>query len=113
MFGPTHENLKAKLERIKKAKNDPKIQALYLEIDGLEIGFGKLGELRCALADFRTSGKKTYAWMEDAGTMEYLLASGCETVAMPESGTLMLVGLRASVTFYKKRWTCCASRPTF
>jgi protease-4 len=33
--------------------------------------------------------------------MEYLVASSCEVVAMPESGTLMMVGLRAGVTFFK------------
>src|SRR5438094_978415 len=49
LFGAAKENLKAKLDRIKKAKDDPKVQALYLEIRELGIGFGKLGELRRAL----------------------------------------------------------------
>ena len=101
LFGAAGENFKTKLDRIAKAKNDPKVVALFLEIGDLQIGFGKLGELRRALADFRASGKKVYAWMEDANTMEYLLACGCDVAAMPESGTLMLVGLRASVTFFK------------
>ena len=77
LFGAAGENFKTKLDRIAKAKNDPKVVALFLEIGDLQIGFGKLGELRRALADFRASGKKVYAWMEDANTMEYLLACGC------------------------------------
>jgi protease-4 len=101
LMGGAGENLKSKLDRIRKAKNDPKVLALYLEIGDLGIGFGKLAELQRTLADFRSSGKKTYAYFEDAGAIEYLAAVGGDTIAMPESGTLMLTGLRASVTFYK------------
>ena len=101
LFGAASENLKAKLDRIRKAKSDPNVRALYLEIGDLSIGFGKLAELQRAIAEFRSSGKKSYAYLEDAGTIEYLVALSCETVALPESGTLMLTGLRASVTFYK------------
>ena len=60
-----------------------------------ELTIGKLAELRRAVADFRKTGKKTYAYMEDGSAMEYLVASSCDVVAMPESGTLMLIGLRA------------------
>ena len=95
------ENLRMVLDRIAKAAKDPKIRALYLEIDDLSIGFGKLAEVQRAIADFRKSGKKVYAYCEDAGTKEYLTALSCDVAAMPESGTLMLVGLRASVTFFK------------
>lgn len=95
------ENLRSTLERIRKAARDPKIQALYLEIGDLSIGFGKLAEIQRAIADFRKSGKKAYAYCEDAGAKEYLAALSCDVAAMPESGTLMLIGLRASITFYK------------
>src|SRR5262245_23834196 len=100
-FGPASENLKAKLDRIKTAAKDPAVKALYLEVGDLSIQFGKLAEVRRAVADFRKTGKKTYAYLEEGGTMEYLVASSCEAVAMPESGTLMMVGLRAGVTFFK------------
>src|SRR5262245_10995282 len=61
LFGHTGENLRAKLERIKKARDDKSVKALYLEIDGLAAGWGKLDELRRAVADFRKSGKKAFA----------------------------------------------------
>ncbi len=95
------ENLRNTLDRIRKAGKDSTVKALYLEIGDLSVGFGKLAEIQRAIADFRKSGKKTYAYCEDAGTMEYLTALSCDVAAMPESGTLMLIGLRASVTFYK------------
>jgi protease-4 len=101
LFGAQGENLRTRLDRIRKAKNDPKIKALYIEIDELSMGFGKLAEVRRAIADFRESGKKAFAYMEDGSAKDYLLAMSCDVVAMPESGTLMLNGMSAEVTFYK------------
>src|SRR5437868_4513986 len=80
-FGASGENLKIKIDRIKKAAKDANVHALYLEIDDLSIHFGKLAEIRRAVADFRKTGKKTYAYLEDGSAMDYLVASSCETVA--------------------------------
>jgi protease-4 len=101
LFGLGAENFKSKLDRIKKAKDDAAIQGLYLEIDDLEIGWGKMEELRHAVAEFRASGKKAYAYLEAGGAKDYLLAIACDEVYMPEAGALMLVGLRGSIMFYK------------
>ena len=100
LFG-SRENFQSKLDRIRKAKKDKGIDGLYLELDGLGVGYGKIDELRAAIADFRKAGKKVYAYMESAGTKDYLVACACDRVGLPESGTLMMVGVRAEVTFYK------------
>ncbi|HKI31222.1 MAG TPA: signal peptide peptidase SppA [Gemmataceae bacterium] len=101
IFGHSAENLKMKLDRIKKARDDKSVQALYLEIEGIGTGWGKLDELRHALADFRKSGKKVFAYLEGGESKDYLLAVSCDEVAMPESAWLMLTGMRAEVSFYK------------
>jgi protease-4 len=101
IFGHGGENLKMKLERIHKAKDDKSVNGLYLEIDGLSAGWGKLDELRRAVADFRTSGKKVFAYLQDGESKDYLLALSCDEVAMPEPAWLMLTGMRAEVSFYK------------
>jgi len=101
LFGHGGENLKAKLERIKKARDDNSVKALYLEIDGVNTGWGKLDELHRAVADFRKSGKKVFAYLQEGESKDYLLALGCDEVAMPESAWLMLTGMRAEVSFYK------------
>jgi protease-4 len=99
--GSAGENFKSKLDRIKKAKADKSVQGLYLHIDNAAVGWGKLDELTRALADFRKSGKKVFAYVDSADTKDYLLALACDEVCLPESGTLMLTGLRAEVTFFK------------
>jgi protease-4 len=102
LFGPPGENFKSKLDRIKKAKKDVNVKGLYLELDGLAVGWGKLDELRHALADFRSSGKKVYAYIEGGEGKDYLLATACDVIAIPEPGMLMLTGMRAEVSFYKE-----------
>jgi protease-4 len=101
LFGGMGENFKAKLERIKKAREAPAIQGLYLQIDGLSLGWAKLDEMSQALADFRKSGKKVFAYLESGNTKDYLLGLACDEICVPESGWLMLTGLRAEVSFYK------------
>jgi protease-4 len=95
------ENFKAKLDRIKKAQQDKNIQALYLEIDGLSIGWAKVEELRAAIAAFRKTGKKAVAYLESGATKDYLVAAACDQVSMPPSAVLMLTGLQAQLTFFK------------
>jgi protease-4 len=101
LFGGSSENFKTKLDRIKKAKTDKDIKALYLQLDGLGVGWAKIDELSRAIADFRTSGKKAFAFLEAGSTKDYLLALACDEVCLPESGWLMLTGVRAEVAFYK------------
>jgi protease IV len=102
LFGPPKENLKAKLDRIRKAAKDDKIAALYLEIGDLPVGFGKLHELQRAVKEFRAAGKKAFAYAEQVGTKEYLLGLACDELVLPESGGVNVVGMRAEVTYYKK-----------
>ncbi len=104
-FGGTPgENLKQKLDCIAKAKTDPKVKALLLEIHDLNLGlfgFGKVGEVRRALADFRKAGKPTYAYVEEIGGLDYLIASGCDQIIVPEGASFGLTGLHMEMSFYK------------
>src|SRR5262249_4130921 len=95
------EAFKTKIDRFKKVAADKEVSALLLEIGDLSVGWGKVHELAQAIARVRNSGKKVYAWLDAAGSKEFALAMACDEVAMPESGELLLTGLRMEVTFYK------------
>jgi protease-4 len=101
LLGAGSENFKAKLDRIKKAQDDPHVQALFIQLDGLECGYAKINELRKAIEEFRKTGKKVYAFVEGGEAKDYLVASAADKVAMPASGWLMLVGTRMEIAFYK------------
>lgn len=102
LLGSLGEQFKSKLDRIREAQKDANVHALYLQLDGLGIGWGKLDELSRAVADFRKSGKKVYAYLESGDTKDYLVGLACDEVCLPESGWLMLTGLRAEVSFFKE-----------
>lgn len=102
LFGAGAENFKSKLDRIRKASNDDSVQALLIQLDGIRIGWAKMEEIRLALEQFRKTGKKVYAFLEAGETKDYLVATGADVIALPESGWLMLTGLRAELTFFKE-----------
>ncbi len=101
LFGEISVSLNKILERIDEAKNDSKIAAILLQIRSTEIGRGKIDELRAAIARVRKAGKKVYADVRDADSKPYLIASACDEIIMPESGTLAVSGVRAELTFFK------------
>lgn len=101
LFGSSPENFRSKLERIRKAQNDKNIQGLVLHLDGLQIGFAKMEELRKVIAEFKKSGKKVFTYMESGDAKDYLIACEGDKVCMPAPGWLMLVGTRTEIMFYK------------
>jgi protease IV len=102
LFGTSGENFKSKIDRINQAAKDENVQALLIHVDGTEIGWAKVAELRRAIEEFRKTGKKAYAYFDSAESKDYLVASSCDFIAVPESGGIVLVGVRAEVTFYKE-----------
>ncbi len=87
---------------LRKAAVDDRIGAVVLTIEPLACGFGKVQELRSAIARFRSeTDKPIIARMDFAGNKEYYLASACTEIYMPPEGTLFFTGLRFSVTFFK------------
>lgn len=86
---------------IERAATDDRISALALDCGGLGAGWAKVEELRWAIEEFKHSGKPVMAYMEVAGTIDYLVASMADEVHMAPEGRLDVKGLRAEVAFYK------------
>jgi len=101
IFSEIQPTLAKTIERIDQAAEDKDVSALWLRIEALAVGRGKLHELRSAVARFRAKGKPVYAELASADAAQYLLAAACNEIVMPESGVLMMPGVRAEVTFYK------------
>jgi len=101
LFGDLVEGLSTCMDRLHQAARDKSIKGVILHIEEVEIGWARLNELQSAIAEVKAAGKPIWARMNDGGNKDYLLAAACDKVLMPESGTLMLTGLRAEVMFYK------------
>lgn len=101
LFGDVREGLSDALARLERAAKDDDVSGIILRINDPTLGWGKLHEFRRAIHDVRQRGKKVYAVLDSASASHYLLATNCDEIIMPESGTLLLYGMRAEVSFYK------------
>jgi len=102
LFGETLETLDGLMRRLRQAEEDDKLNAVVIHVEDLGIGWAKVNELREAIGRVRKAGKPVYAYLESGMTHDYLIAAACDKVVLPSSGVLMLPGVRAEVTFYKK-----------
>lgn len=87
--------------QLKKAKVDNRLKAVLLEIDMSAIGWGKAEEIRDAIADFHSSGKPVYAYMEYGMNKEYYIATACDRIYLAPPGELFITGLAADVMFFR------------
>jgi len=101
LFAELQPSLAAVIRRMDAAAGDDEVAAVWLKIEPLAIGRGKIYELRCAITRLRKAGKPVYAEMNTAMAPQYLLAVACDEIVMPPSGMLIIPGVRAEVTFYK------------
>lgn len=101
LFSGPVEGLSDVAARFERAAQDKKVEAVLLKIEGADLSWSRVHEFQRLIGLVRSSGKKVVAWMPDAANLDFALASHCDSIAMPESATLMLLGVRAEVTFYK------------
>src|SRR6267142_1393894 len=101
ILGGPDQSLSNLVLQFKKAKVDKRIKAILLTVDMSAVGWGKSEEIRDAIADFRSSGKPVYAYMEFATDKEYYIASACDKVYLAPPGELFINGLAADVMFFR------------
>src|SRR6185436_17070946 len=101
LFGGPDQSLSKLVLQFKKAKVDTRIKAILLTIDMSNAGWAKSEEIRDAIADFRSSGKPVYAYMEYATDKEYFLATACDKIYLAPPGELFINGLAADVMFFR------------
>jgi len=89
------------LTQLRKAKVDKRIGAVMLDINFPAIGWAKAGEFREAVAEFKTSGKPVYAYMDIGTNREYYLATAADKIFIPPSGDIYVNGFAAEAMFYK------------
>jgi protease-4 len=87
-----------------KAKRDNRIKAILLRLGYLQCGWAKIHELRDLVLDFRKTGKKVYATIEETvdADKEYYLATACDRIIFHPSGLMFLNGIGGSIPFFKK-----------
>jgi len=106
--------IRSYIELIRKAKTDPRIAGILLKPGSVNSPFwAKIQELRGAIADFKTSGKRVHAWLEYGGDREYYLASIADRVYLLPSASLDLTGVASYEVFLRGTFDWIGTYPDF
>ncbi len=84
-----------------RAARDDRISGLFIEVGALPAGWAQVEELSEAVAAFAQTGKRVVAWLESAGEKEYVLALPADEIVLAPEGNLMILGVRAEMSFLK------------
>jgi protease-4 len=91
------------IKSIKKAKDDNKIEGIFIDLDNLIVGgLTKVDALRKALNDFKSSGKFIIAHGNSISEKAFYLASVADSIFITPTGTLEFDGFSMEMSFYKK-----------
>lgn len=103
LMGETTSQLSLKdiLKSIRVAKNDPKIQGIYIESGIFGSGTANIDAIRRALIDFKESGKFIVAYSDFYTQGGYYLSSVADKVFLNPEGNIELLGFASQTTFYK------------
>ena len=95
------QSLNDLLGAVAEAKDNKKVEAIYLDCGALSADYASLQELRKALLDFKTSGKPIIAYADQYTQGAYYVASVANKVLLNPSGMLDLHGIGSEPIFYK------------
>jgi protease-4 len=89
----TETRLRDLVDIVDQARDDDRIQALVLELEGLDgAGLPMLQDLARSIRWFRDAGKKVYAWGQGYSQRQYYLAAQADEVYLDPMGYLIIDG---------------------
>jgi len=89
---------------LRKAAVDGRVRAVLLRLNSLQCDWAKASELRDAVREFRRTGKKVTAYIEEAPDFdkEYYIATACDKIVLHPLGWLGVKGIGGYVPFFKR-----------
>ncbi|MGH9341855.1 MAG: signal peptide peptidase SppA [Acidobacteriota bacterium] len=102
-------------QTLRYAARDDRVSAVYLEIHPLGFNWAQVEELREFLIEFKESGKPIHCFLavDMAGESEMYLASAANSIALNPDAGLLINGLLAEITFYKRTMEKLGVNPQF
>ena len=101
---PPQMHLWEVLKALRKAKSDPKVNALFIKggfmPSGYGCGYAAVQELLQGITDFKKSKKPVIGYMRNPSQLDYLVYSLCDQLSMDPSGSLLLKGLSSEAMFF-------------
>jgi len=114
LLGRDAETVSSFVSALRKAKRDPRISHVLLMPSAMEVPYwAKLQELRDAIVDFRTSGKRVIAFLDYGGDREYYLASAADRIFLLPTSPLDLAGVASYEVFLRGLFDKVGATPDF
>lgn len=106
LSGESLATLRDMVLTLEQAGNDPRVKAVVVRLDSVQLGMAQTQELRDAILAFRKNGKTAIAWASSfgeagSGTLAYYAASAFDEIWMQPSGDLGLTGYAIEAPFFK------------
>jgi protease IV len=89
------------VDSLRKAKVDRRVTSIIIRPVSTASLWGKVQEVRDAIADFRRSGKPAIGFLEYGGEQEFYLVSACDKVFLSPTATLDLTGIASYELFLR------------
>ncbi|MDE6342539.1 MAG: signal peptide peptidase SppA, partial [Muribaculaceae bacterium] len=86
---------------IREAKESKNIKAMYVKCNGAVAEPATLNAIREAVADFKSSGKKVYAYGDALSMGDYFVASQADSLFLNPAGMLDISGLSGTSLYFK------------
>ncbi|HKJ68236.1 MAG TPA: S49 family peptidase, partial [bacterium] len=101
LFGARGRTLTQLILQIRKYSGQPDVAGIVLAIDNPRLGPAQVNEIRRALEQFKSTGKKVYAFLESGSNLNYLLASVADRIYLNPAGDLWLTGIASQLIYVK------------
>ncbi len=114
-FSDNTKTVKNVIDAIYRAKDDPRVDGIYAQMEGGGYAITHVQELRKAIQDFRLSGKFAYIYgtSYSGGLGSYYLASAFDQRWMQPMGVVMITGLNAEMPFARDVLDTIGIEPQF
>ena len=100
-FSNKQNGLNQIIENIEKAKEDDKIEGIFLNISGISAGMASVETIRNSLVDFKSSGKWILAYSEYYSQNAYYLATAADEIYLNPKGIIDFKGINYQPMFMK------------
>src|SRR5437773_3798762 len=102
-------------EKLGELAKDDEIQHVLFDLSSstLHLNLAQLSELSRHIRKLREAGKRTFAWIENAGTIHYSIASACDTVLMTDLGSLDLPSLSILTLHFRDAMELLGAKASF
>ncbi len=95
------ESLEDILNSLRLAKDDSKIEGVYINAAGAGVGPATIEEIVEALKDFKKSGKWIYAYSDSYAQGDYIISSVADSIFLNPIGSVDIHGMAMQIPFFK------------